>query len=64
MARQWPLSALFAVTVWGGSFVATKIALGPAEARVFTPFGLVALRFLQRRRPTWGSATSCSSAAA
>jgi len=46
MNGKWPWSALFAVTVWGGSFVATKIALGPADARMFTPFGLVALRFL------------------
>lgn len=46
MGRKWPWSALFAVTVWGGSFVATKHALGPEGARVFTPFGLVALRFL------------------
>jgi drug/metabolite transporter (DMT)-like permease len=46
MRSTWPLSALFAVVVWGGSFVATKVALGPADARVFTPFGLVALRFL------------------
>jgi len=46
MRGTWPLSALFAVIVWGGSFVATKVALGPADARVFSPFGLVALRFL------------------
>lgn len=46
MGGKWPLSALFAVTIWGGSFVATKLALGPEGARVFTPFGLVALRFL------------------
>jgi drug/metabolite transporter (DMT)-like permease len=46
MGGKWPWSALFAVTIWGGSFVATKLALGPAGARVFTPFGLVALRFL------------------
>lgn len=46
MGRTWPWSALFAVTVWGGSFVATKHALGPEGARAFTPFGLVALRFL------------------
>lgn len=46
MSGKWPLSALFAVTIWGGSFVATKLALGPQDARVFTPFGLVALRFL------------------
>jgi drug/metabolite transporter (DMT)-like permease len=46
MTARWPWSALFAVTIWGGSFVATKLALGPEEARVFTPFGLVALRFL------------------
>jgi drug/metabolite transporter (DMT)-like permease len=43
---KWPWSALFAVTVWGGSFVATKHALGPEGARVFSPAGLVALRFL------------------
>jgi drug/metabolite transporter (DMT)-like permease len=46
MGGKWPLPALFAVTIWGGSFVATKLALGPQGARVFTPFGLVALRFL------------------
>jgi drug/metabolite transporter (DMT)-like permease len=46
MAGRWPWWALFAVTVWGGSFVATKHALGPEGARVFTPAGLVALRFL------------------
>src|SRR5688572_1937485 len=46
MGGKWPLSALFAVTIWGGSFVATKSALGPEGARVFTPYGLVALRFL------------------
>ena len=46
MGGKWPLSALFAVTVWGGSFVATKHALGPEDARVFTPFGLVTMRFL------------------
>lgn len=46
MGAKWPWSALFAVTIWGGSFVATKLALGPEGARVFTPFGLVALRFL------------------
>ena len=46
MSSRWPWSALFAVTIWGGSFVATKLALGPEGARVFTPFGLVALRFL------------------
>jgi drug/metabolite transporter (DMT)-like permease len=46
MGGKWPLSALFAVTIWGGSFVATQVALGPEGARVFTPFGLVALRFL------------------
>jgi drug/metabolite transporter (DMT)-like permease len=46
MKGGWPWSALFAVTVWGGSFIATKLALGPPEARVFTPAGLVALRFL------------------
>lgn len=46
MAAKAPWSALFAVTIWGGSFVATKHALGPESARVFTPFGLVALRFL------------------
>jgi drug/metabolite transporter (DMT)-like permease len=46
MARRWPLSALFAVSVWGGSFVATKHALGTDQAPAFTPFGLVALRFL------------------
>lgn len=46
MGGKWPWSALFAVTVWGGSFVATKLALGSEGARVFTPFGLVALRFL------------------
>jgi drug/metabolite transporter (DMT)-like permease len=46
MGGKWPLTALFAVSVWGGSFVATKHALGPEDARVFTPFGLVALRFL------------------
>jgi drug/metabolite transporter (DMT)-like permease len=44
--RNWPWSALFAVTVWGGSFVVTKHALGPEGARVFTPAALVALRFL------------------
>jgi drug/metabolite transporter (DMT)-like permease len=44
--KSWPWSALFAVSVWGGSFVATKHALGPEDARAFTPFGLVALRFL------------------
>jgi len=44
--NRWPLSALFAVTVWGGSFVITKLALGPPDARAFSPFGLVALRFL------------------
>src|SRR5262245_3879953 len=46
MTARWPWSALFAVTIWGGSFVATKLALGPEDARVLTPFGLVALRFL------------------
>ena len=46
MRGRWPWWALFAVTVWGGSFVATKHALGPEGARVFTPAGLVALRFL------------------
>lgn len=46
MKGGWPWSALFAVTVWGGSFLATKLALGPEGARVFTPPGLVALRFL------------------
>lgn len=46
MAARWPGWALFAVTIWGGSFVATKHALGPEGARVFTPAGLVALRFL------------------
>ena len=46
MDRRGPWWALFAVTVWGGSFVATKHALGPEGARVFTPAGLVALRFL------------------
>lgn len=46
MRAKWPWSALFAVTIWGGSFVATKIALGAEGARVFTPFGLVSLRFL------------------
>lgn len=46
MKGGWPWSALFAVTVWGGSFIATKLALGPEGARVFTPPGLVALRFL------------------
>lgn len=46
MNSRWPWWALFAVTVWGGSFVATKHALGPEGARVFTPAGLVALRFL------------------
>lgn len=46
MRAKAPWSALFAVAVWGGSFVATKHALGPEDARVFTPFGLVALRFL------------------
>jgi drug/metabolite transporter (DMT)-like permease len=46
MATRWPAWAWFAVTVWGGSFVATKHALGPEGARVFTPAGLVALRFL------------------
>jgi drug/metabolite transporter (DMT)-like permease len=46
MTARWPWSALVAVTIWGGSFVATKLALGPEGARVFTPFGLVALRFL------------------
>ena len=46
MKPKWPWSALFAVTIWGGSFVATKIALGDAGARVFTPFGLVSLRFV------------------
>lgn len=39
MRGRLPLSALFAVTVWGASFVVTQIAL-----RGFTPFGLVALR--------------------
>lgn len=46
MRGRWPWSALFAVTVWGGSFVATKHALGPPEARAFAPAALVALRFL------------------
>lgn len=46
MSTRWPVSALFAVIVWGGSFVATKIALGTQAEPVFTPFGLVALRFL------------------
>jgi drug/metabolite transporter (DMT)-like permease len=40
MRGKLPLPALFAVTVWGGSFVVTKLALAS-----FTPFGLVALRF-------------------
>jgi len=44
--NRWPLAALFAVTIWGASFVATKQALGPEGARAFTPAGLVALRFL------------------
>ncbi len=39
MRGRWPLSALFAVAIWGGSFVVTKLALAG-----FTPFGLVALR--------------------
>jgi len=46
MRGRWPWWALFAVTIWGGSFVATKHALGPEGARVFSPFGLVALRFV------------------
>jgi drug/metabolite transporter (DMT)-like permease len=46
MNSRWPWSALFAVSVWGVSFVASKHALGPEGARVFTPAGLVALRFL------------------
>src|SRR5262245_36326369 len=46
MNGRWPWPALFAVTVWGVSFIATKHALGPEGARVFTPAGLVALRFL------------------
>jgi drug/metabolite transporter (DMT)-like permease len=45
MRGRWPLSALFAVTVWGAAFVASKAALGTAEAPAFTPFGLAALRF-------------------
>jgi len=44
--RDWPWSALFAVTVWGGSFVATKEALGSAEEPGIAPFALVAMRFL------------------
>lgn len=46
MLRKWPWWALFATTVWGGAFVATKHALGSPEAPGFTPAGLVALRFL------------------
>ena len=42
----WPWSALFAVTVWGGSFVATKVALGSAAEPGLAPFALVAARFL------------------
>lgn len=45
MRGRWPLSALFAVSVWGAAFVASKEALGTAEAPAFTPFGLAALRF-------------------
>src|SRR5262245_52270641 len=37
----WSGKALFAVVVWGASFVATRIAL-----RTFTPAGLVAARFV------------------
>lgn len=44
--RGWPWSALFAVTVWGGSFVATKLALGSAAEPGIAPFALVAMRFL------------------
>lgn len=44
--RGWPWSALFAVTVWGGSFVATKVALGSAAQPGIAPFALVAMRFL------------------
>jgi len=44
--RDWPWSALFAVTVWGGSFVATKEALGTAAEPGIAPFALVAMRFL------------------
>jgi drug/metabolite transporter (DMT)-like permease len=44
--RGWPWSALFAVTVWGGSFVATKLALGSPAATGIAPFALVAMRFL------------------
>jgi drug/metabolite transporter (DMT)-like permease len=44
--RGWPWSALFAVTVWGGSFVATKVALGSETEPGIAPFALVAMRFL------------------
>ncbi|MBU0617248.1 MAG: DMT family transporter [Planctomycetes bacterium] len=40
-ARSLSLRGLFAVTVWGASFVATRIAL-----ESFNPFGLVAFRLL------------------
>lgn len=46
MGGGWPWSAIFAVVVWGGSFVATKHALAAGEGGGFSPFGLVALRFL------------------
>jgi drug/metabolite transporter (DMT)-like permease len=38
---KWSGKALFAVAIWGASFVATRIAL-----QSFTPMGLVALRLL------------------
>ncbi len=40
-SRGWSVRGLFAVTVWGASFVATRIAL-----ESFNPFGLVAFRLL------------------
>ncbi len=43
-AARLPLGGLVAVTVWGASFVATRVAL-----ESFTPFGLVAVR-------TWAGA--------
>ena len=45
---RWPISALFAVTVWGASFVASKIAL-----EGFTPTGLVALRLAMGALVLW-----------
>ena len=45
---RWPFSALFAVTVWGASFVASKLAL-----EGFTPTGLVALRLIMGAGVLW-----------